>query len=293
MKLRCAFIALALAAGLGVSVAPAAAYGLSASPDAVIGMSEGAMSPKRTSASYGARVTETTLGNFVSDALRMQSGATVAVIQGGHLAQSLPGGEITVGAAYQVFAENLPVGVAEIPASLFFKVLEHAVGQIAIDDAERINPESGFDGFLQVSGFCFSYDASQPAGERIREVVLDNGSELSPLDEGKISLAAPEDLLSGALGFEMLRGAAYSPAGSEAELLAAYIAGLGGEIKRPEIGRIEVVGAADYSIYRNLQGEKYLPYLILIALFIALPQQRYRKPGVSKSRSKHFLWRGK
>lgn len=244
--------------------------------DTVLGVSEGAMSPRRTSVSYGSRVEETAMGSFVADAFRVETGAAVAVVCGGHLKESLPGGELTKTSVYGVFEEDHTVGMAELPVGLFFEVLEHAVGQTAIDEAERIDPNSGFDGFPQVSGFRFTYDASQPAGERVREVTLDDGRSLSATDQGTVTLAAPEDLLRGELGFTMLRGTTYSEVGTEAELLAAYIASWPGEITRPDIGRIQVVGTADNSIYRNLGLGNFLPYIILIALLVTLPRQKNR-----------------
>lgn len=278
MRLRRASMGLAVLFLLAWLAAGAAAVEYAGNDrDTVLGVSGGAMSPRRTSVSYGSRVEETALGDFVADALRVETGAAVAVVCGGHLKESLPGGELTKTSVYAVFEEDHTVGVAELPVSLFFEVLEHAVGQTAIDEAERIDPNSGFDGFPQVSGFRFTYDVSQPTGERVREVTLDDGRSLSATDQGTVTLAAPGDLLRGELGFTMLRGTAYSEVGTQAELLAAYIASRPGEISRPDTGRIQVVGTADNSIYRSLGIGKFLPYMILIALLVTLPRQKNRE----------------
>lgn len=263
---------MALLLALAFLLAPAVAA-VDENGSAVLGVSESAMSPRRTSESYGARVTETSLGNLVADAFRSRSGSKVAVECGGHLIESLPGGEITEAEVYGVFADNLEVGVTELPVSLFFKVLEHAVGQTAIDAAEKIDPESGFDGFPQISGFRLVYDVSQPAGERVRQITLDDGTELAPTDEKTITLAAPADMLSGEMGFDMLQGVECRAVGTEAGLLAAYIAAQPGTLARPDTGRLQAVGTADNSIFRNLKLGQFLPYAILVILLVTLPRQ--------------------
>ena len=49
----------------------------------VLGSSTGAMSPNRTTQSYGAQLQETALGCYVADSLRAGTGAQLSIICGG------------------------------------------------------------------------------------------------------------------------------------------------------------------------------------------------------------------
>ena len=140
-----------------------------AAEETVIGSSTGAMSPRVTVRSYGARLQETALGCYVADAMRAGAGTDIAVECGGHLVNSLPGGSLTMEDAEAVFAGDLEVAAVEITAGQLFDLLEYAVGNAEIDEAERLDPESASDRFPQISGFSFEFDVSQLAGRRIRQ----------------------------------------------------------------------------------------------------------------------------
>ncbi|WP_186566654.1 5'-nucleotidase C-terminal domain-containing protein [Lawsonibacter celer] len=263
--------------------APAAA----ASGATVIGSSTRAMSPNRTTQSYGARVEETALGNYVADAFRQAAGTDIAIECGGHLVKSLPGGDLTAADAAAVFDRDRMVVAVELTAGQLFALLEHGVGTLDIDEAEQLDPESGFDGFPQVSGFSFVYDVSQKPGRRVRSVTLDGGAALSAGETRTLTAALPADMLDGSLGFSMLEGLPARPVGLQSELLSSLIAGQQ-EVSIPETSRAVVLGTAEHTLFEALHARFWLPYLILIILVIRLPMQRHRARNADGSLSRRY-----
>ena len=255
--------------------------------EAVLGTSTRSMSPKQTSQSYGARLQETALGNLVADGMRAQSGAQIAIACGGNLVKALGGGEITREDVQAVFAADERIGVVEMTADCLFDVLEEAVGQVRIDEREWLDADSGFDGFPQISGFSFTYDASQLAGNRVRTVRLDDGTALSRDAERLLTVALPESMTEGTLGFSMLRELPVRYSGTQAQALADHISALG-EVTPPKTGRITVLGTTERTIYSALHVGSFLPYLIILILLIRLPGQRGRERNMDGTLSKRY-----
>ena len=238
------------------------------------------MSPRVTSQSYGARLQETALGDFVADAMRAAAGTDIAIECGGHLVKALPGGSITEEDVRAVFAEDRDVAVAELTAAQLFDLLEYAVSYAQIDDSEQLDKESGFDGFPQVSGFSFAFDVSQKAGKRLRSIVLDDGTELTRDSARVLRAVVPADMLDGSLGFSMPEGLPCEVVGRQVEFLIDYVTARG-EIQPPATGRITMLGAEGETLYQSLKVSSWLPYVILIILLFRLPwrSRRRRRTG--------------
>lgn len=242
----------------------------------VLGSSSRAMSPNATAQSYGARLQETALGCYAADSLCAGSGAQLAILCGGQLVQSLPGGPITMEDVQAVFSQEQQVLVVEIQAGTLYQALEHGVSQAALGEDELLDPASGSDSFPQISGFSFTFDVSQLSGRRVREVVLADGSALDRKSDRRLTLAVTEDMLDGSLGYSMLTGLSGTPAGTQVQLLAAYIQAQG-QITVPDTGRISMLGSAGQTLYQQLHLGVLLPYVILILLLLRLPRLLRRR----------------
>lgn len=248
---------------------------------AAIGTSQGAMSPRVTSQSYGARLQEVPLGSYVADGMRSAAGTDIAIECGGHLVKALPGGEVTEEDARAVFAGDLDIAVVELTPAMLFDLLEHAVGYGQINEEEQLDKETGFDGFPQISGFSFEFDVSQLPGRRLRAVTLDDGRELSRGDDLVLTAALPVDMLDGSLGFDMLKGLTYEVIGTQSALLIDHIREQG-QITAPARGRITMQGFEQKTIYEKWNVGLYLPYVILLILLFRLPWRNKRKRGASE-----------
>lgn len=235
----------------------------------IIGTSKRAMSPNMTSQSFGAKLEETALGCYVADSMRLGSDAEIAIVCGGNLSESLPGGSLTAEDARSVFSGDQEVAVIELTPAQLFDLLEYAVSTVRIDEAELLDRSSGSDCFPQISGFSFEFDVSQMPGQRLRLVTLEDGTKLSRESQKNLTVALPMDALDGTLDFPMLQGLPYKTAGRLSELLIMHIQDQG-EIVIPEVGRIHMIGTADDTIYNSLHVGSFLPYVILLVVLVRL-----------------------
>lgn len=241
----------------------------------VIGNSPRAMSPNPTRQSYGARFQETALGSYVADGMRLAAGTDIAIECGGHLVNTLPGGDITEEDVHRVFAGDVEVMAVELTCRQLFDLLEYGVGTAQIDEAEELDLSTGSDCFPQISGFSFGFDVSQLPGRRLRWVELDQEGEISREDGRLITAAMPEDLLSGTLGYAGLMDVEGRIVDRQRALLAAHIADQG-QVSIPADGRITMVGTTGNTLYDSLQIGTLLPYILLIAVLFRLAWRRTR-----------------
>ena len=102
------------------------------------------------------RRADTNLGDFVTDAIRIQTGADLAILGGGGIRISLEKGEITYGDILAVCPFQNQVAVIRATGQQILDALEW--GSQAVPDA--------FGGFLQVSGLSYEIDVSVPSGCR-------------------------------------------------------------------------------------------------------------------------------
>lgn len=184
------------------------------------------------------------LGCVTADALRQAGGTQLALLETGGLANDLNQGQVTREMVDRVFADpDLQLARAEITPALLGEMLECSVSHIRVDpDTEQVEEDSlAFDGFCQVSGFRFRYDASAPAGERVTDLWLEDGTRLDLTDrQTRLTLTATVELLAGGYGFPAME---YVPLElSLSAALADYVA-QNTALPQGETDRIQVIGA--------------------------------------------------
>lgn len=181
-------------------VAPVSAY-VAAKNAQVIGRTSvrlnaarsGACSPAPCQYVEGIRKSETNLGNLVADSLRHFGGTDVAIQNGGGIRAEIAGpGNITLGDTFNVLSFTNLVKIAPaITAAQLKDVLEHALSGSTPTGVEQGR-------FPQISGMRVEYDTTRAArpntagntvatvgqGERVRRIVLDDGSVL--VDNGVV-----------------------------------------------------------------------------------------------------------
>lgn len=135
---------------------------------------------------------ESEIGNLCADALRWKSGADFTVINCGGIRTGLPAGDITRGEIMEIAPFGNTLKKAEIDGKTVRAMLEHSV----------FGYPATFGGFLAVSGLTFSFDPSQPVGQRVQEIFINGES----LDENKIYTMATLDFtLMGGDDYTMLK----------------------------------------------------------------------------------------
>lgn len=139
------------------------------------------------------RSKETNLGDYIADWMREISGADIAITNGGGIRASVAKGPITVGTIYTIVPFDNILAVVEITGKQVIDALENGYSLI----------EKGDGRFAQISGIRVKVDRKKPAGSRVVEVKLNDGT---PLDPNKIyKVAALDFMVNGGDGYTALK----------------------------------------------------------------------------------------
>lgn len=182
---------------------------LSAELDIEIGETPVLLDTRRTTV----RATESAFGNLTVDAMRAETGADIAITNGGGIRGDTTYDAGTIITRRDVLTE-LPFGnktvLLEVLGSDVLAALENGVSAV----------EDGGGRFPHVSGMTFAFDPAQPAGARVTEVMVDG----APLDESATYLLATNDFMgNGGDGYAMFAGKPSIIEETAAELMAAQV----------------------------------------------------------------------
>ncbi|HYE83476.1 MAG TPA: 5'-nucleotidase C-terminal domain-containing protein [Clostridia bacterium] len=110
--------------------------------------------------------TQTTLlGNWATDIMRKEVNADIAIQNGGGLRRDLPAGVVTMGLLYEIMPFDNTLFTMDLTGAQVKAAIEHGI--MSAD----FNPG-------QFSGLMVKYDSTKPAGERIVEIKLADGTAL-------------------------------------------------------------------------------------------------------------------
>lgn len=152
-----------------------------------VGYTDAALDGERAQVRTG----ETNLANLITDALLTQSGADVALTNGGGIRASIDKGDITKGEVNTVLPFGNTVVTKEVTGKTILLALEHGL---------RYYPDQN-GGFPQVAGMRYTFDPSRSAGERVVDVTVGG----QPLQEDKLYVLATNDFMAaGGDGYTML-----------------------------------------------------------------------------------------
>lgn len=204
---------------------------LDATLNVEIGVTETELDSRRNTV----RAVESSMGNLIADAIRAQTGADIALMNGGGIR-----GDRTYDAGAKLTRRDilteLPFGnitmITELPGSQVLLALENAVSQI----------EKGAGRFAQVSGLTFTVDPSAEAGARVSEVMVGGAA----LEADKLYKVAVNDyILGGGDGYAALGGGKVLMNVGGGNLMAndvmAYVEKMG-SVKPMVEGRIKIMG---------------------------------------------------
>jgi 5'-nucleotidase len=129
------------------------------------------------------RVEECTMGNVITDAMRADTGAQIAIMNGGGIRADIDEGEVTVGEVFTVLPFGNTVATFDLTGADVIAALENGVSRIALNENGQVERDGASGRFPQVSGIRFSYDPNLEAGSRIVSVeVLGDNGEYTPID---------------------------------------------------------------------------------------------------------------
>lgn len=131
------------------------------------------------------RAMECNLGNLITDSMRWETGAQIAITNGGGIRANIPDAptpadvaletpeEVTLGEVLTVLPFGNLVSTMELTGADVVAALENGVSLV----------EEGAGRFPQVSGIRFTFDPLQPAGSRIVSVeVQGENGDFTPID---------------------------------------------------------------------------------------------------------------
>jgi len=183
------------------------------------------------------RTGETNLGNLVADAMINESGADIAITNGGGIRASIQVGEITKGDVITVLPFGNYIVTKEVVGSDIKAAIENGVDSYP-----------GAKGaFPHVAGIEYTIDANLPAGARVTSITM-NGQ---PLNMGSMYVVATNNFMAaGGDGYKMF--ADYPIKGEFAALDEALIDYLNvvDTATLPALSRIKTieVKAAEYTV---------------------------------------------
>lgn len=199
----------------------------------------------------GSLSSESILGDACADALRLGTGADFAIVPGGEFSGNLEPKNQTHAAIRAVLNHpDASIALATLTPAQLCEMLEAGLSAITLaEDTSIDRGASAFDGFPQVSGFRFTYDASARPGERVMHLYGGDGKEIDRYDTTRsYTVAAPAYLFQGKFGYPLLSCTEIGRTLSG--LLSDYVAAGTGDAYTGQ-GRITAVGCADYNIINH------------------------------------------
>ena len=184
------------------------------------------------------RAMECAMGVLVADALldrAADQGVSIAIQNGGGLRSSIDAGDITMGEVLTVLPFSNTLATMQLKGADVIAALENGLSQV----------EDGAGRFPQVAGLKYTWTKAKPAGERVikAEVMVDG--EWTPLDpDATYGVVTNNYMRQGGDGytvFETNGMNAYDYGPPLEDVVAEYIAGLGGEYTPHTDGRITEV----------------------------------------------------
>jgi len=169
------------------------------------------------------RTGESNLGNLITNAMLYETGAQIALTNGGGIRASIEAGEITVGDVITVLPFGNYIVTLDVLGSDIIKALENGVTDYP----------AAKGAFPHVAGITYTFDPSKPAMERITNVMF-NGKPLDPMM--MYSVATNDFMAAGGDQFVSLGASVQT--GEYAALDEALIA----YIKEVDISTIKVEG---------------------------------------------------
>lgn len=217
-------------------------------------------------------VQETVLGDYCADAIRGIAGTDIAILPGSFLSGDIPKGRVSETQLSAVFSSNAEILISSVSPAQLREILEDSVSHIATGADERIDCDaSAYDGFLQISGFAFKYDASALPGNRVKQIVLSGDSVLDMEDAvASLTLAFPMSPYPSSVNM----------GGRESGIFLEHIlfdyAQTQEGIHNPEGSRISIVGNNPSLFDEHLSFPLLLGIILLLALIRLLFPKHFR-----------------
>ncbi len=165
------------------------------------------------------------LGQFIADAYRNKSGATVALLDSGSVGYGIPTGDLTKADILAVLPNDHTIQTKRVTPKMLKTALESGVSGIVLREDGTIDPASKTDKFPQISGFHAEINLKNDPGERVVEIRLDNGVRLNLTDDRTaVVLASNNAVLAGQNDYDIFADQpVLEDFGAEGQALLEYL----------------------------------------------------------------------
>ena len=158
------------------------------------------------------RIEECLLGNVITDAILDETGADIALQNGGGIRADIMAGVVTLGDVLTVLPFGNLISTFELTGADVLAVLENSVSRIELDDANNPVVDGASGRFMQVAGLRYTFDATQDVGSRIVSADVMVDGEYMPVDaEATYSVASNDYVRAGGDGYATLANNAINP----------------------------------------------------------------------------------
>jgi 2',3'-cyclic-nucleotide 2'-phosphodiesterase (5'-nucleotidase family) len=165
---------------------------------------------------------EYALGNLLADALRVQAGAQVSLVNNGSVRRPLPAGPVSWGVLYELQPFGNALVRLEVTGAQLKAALENAL--------------SGATPDAHISGMTVRYDPAAPAGQRVREIRLDAGQVVD--DDHVVTVGLSEFIATGGDRYtSFTQGRTTRTEMVDLDAVIAYLQSRPQPVRAPEVGR--------------------------------------------------------
>ncbi len=224
----------------------------------------------------GAMVSESNLGDAAADALRMATGTDAAIVSGGDIPDNaLQPGECSRQDVEAAFTNDRKIAVCEMSYSEFADLLEAGVSHITLNENGELDIEaSAYEGFPQVSGITFRFDALAEPGGRIMQISMENGETIDPEDDDTMLMVAASDFLLGG-GYDTVPHEYMETDLNYSDAMMAYITD-GITVNYTSANRIRMAGDRSDTIISRIPAP-VIPVLLLVTGIWGYVQNKRRR----------------
>jgi len=192
------------------------------------------------------RVEECNMGDVIADAMRAETGAQIAIMNGGGVRASIEPGEITLGEVLTVQPFSNLISTFELKGADVVAALENGVSQLVVENG-KVKREGAPGRFPQVSGLRYTIDPTKEPGSRIVSVEVEGkNGDYAPIDlEAVYKMVTINFVRLGGDGYTVLAENAINPydfGHVDYEATVAYLKA-NSPIKTEPEGRITYVNA--------------------------------------------------
>jgi 5'-nucleotidase len=158
------------------------------------------------------RVEECLLGNLIADAMIAETGAQIAITNGGGIRADIDEGPITLGEVLTVLPFGNLTSTLTLTGADVIAALENGVSQVVVTDGAVVR-DGATGRFPQVAGIRFTFDPTLEAGSRIVsvEVMGEDGSYTAIDPEASYLVATNDFARAGGDGYSVFAENAVNP----------------------------------------------------------------------------------